>query len=70
MADRTAPQPLPAGAPGSRRLGLQAAVKYVREHREDDERIGKALRRVASEGSPEEIAGFMAALVVLIRKPG
>ncbi len=69
MADQTTPQPLPARAPGSRRLDLQAAVNYAKEHREDDERIGKALRRVANEGTPEEIAGFTAALVALIRQP-
>lgn len=68
MTDQTAPQRLPAGAPGSGQLDLQAAVNYVTEHREDDERIGKALRRVANEGTPGEIAGFAAALVALIRE--
>lgn len=68
MTDQTAPQRLPAGAPGSRQLDLQAAVNYVTEHREDDERIGKAVRRVANEGTPGEIAGFAAALVALIRE--
>ena len=68
MPDQTAPQPVPETPSGSKSLDLQTAVAYVQEHRYDDEKIGKALRKVVNEGTPEEIAGFTAALVALIRK--
>ena len=69
MPDQTVSQPVPETASGSRPLDLQSAVKYVTEHKADDGKIGKALRKVVTEGTPEEIAGFTAALVALIRQP-
>ena len=69
VLDQTDSQPVPETPSGSRQLDLQTAVAYVREHRYDDAKIGKALRKVANEGTPEEIAGFTAALMALIRQP-
>ena len=57
-------------ASGSKSLDLQRAVDYVRKHRDDDQMVGKALRRVVSEGSIGEIAAFMASLIQILRQPG
>ena len=69
MPDQTDSQPVPETTSGSKSLDLQSAVNYVKEHKDDDGKIGKALRKVANEGTPEEIAGFTAALMALIRAP-
>ena len=69
MPDQTVSQPVPETASGSRPLDLQSAVNYVTEHRDDDGKIGKALRKVVTEGTPDEVAGFTGALVALIRQP-
>ena len=66
--DNTPPEK--AMAPESKSLDLQRAVDYVREHREDDQMIGKALRRVVSEGSIGEIAAFTASLINILQQPG
>ena len=68
MPDQTDSQPVPETPPGSKSLDLQSAVNYVKEHKDDDGKIGKALRKVANEGTPEEIAGFTAALIALVRE--
>ena len=47
---------------------VQAVVSFVREHIHDDKAVGRALRRVARRGTPGEIAGFIAALVDLLRE--
>ena len=47
---------------------IQDVVAYAREHVNDDETIGKVLRRVVRKGSAGQIAGFVAALVELLRE--
>lgn len=69
MADATTLQVRSEDPPVSKRLDLQSALDYVKEFKDNDEKIGKALRKVAIEGTPGEIAGFTAALIDLIRKP-
>ena len=54
----------------SRGLDLQRALSYVAARRDDDRVVGNALRRVANEGTPGEIAGFKAGFVELIRQGG
>ncbi len=70
MPNQTVSQPLPETPSGSKPLDLQSAVNYVAMHKDNDKEIGRALRKVANEGTPEEIAGFTAALIALIRQPG
>lgn len=47
---------------------IRAVVTYAREHIQDDEAVGRALRRVVRKGSTGEIAGFLAALVDLLKE--
>ena len=47
---------------------IQGVVAYVRAHCHDDKAIGRALRRVVRKGSAGEIAGFISALVDLLRE--
>ena len=47
---------------------IRAVVTYAREHIQDDEALGRALRRVVRKGSTGEIAGFLAALVDLLKE--
>ena len=54
----------------SRGLDLQRALSYVAARRDDDRVVGNALRQVVNEGMSEEIAGFTAGLVELIRQGG
>lgn len=63
------PERPPETASGPKPLDLQGAVGYVTMHKDDDEQIGKALRRVVHQGTPEEVAGFTAALVKLLQQP-
>ena len=46
---------------------VRAVVAYAREHIDDDEAVGRVLRRVVHKGTPGEIAGFVAALVDLLK---
>ena len=69
MPDQTDSQPVPETLSEPKPLDLQGAVNYVAMHKDNNEKIGKALRKVANEGTPEEIAGFTAALIALIRQP-
>ena len=46
---------------------IEAVVSYVQAHIDDDKAIGRAIRRVVRKGTPGEVAGFMAALVDLLR---
>ena len=68
--DQTVSEPKrePETASGAKPLDLQRAFNYVATHRDNDEKVGKALRKVAKEGTPGEIAGFTAALIDLIRQ--
>lgn len=47
---------------------IQAVVSYVSERIDDDNAIGRALRRVVHKGTMGEVAGFTAALVDLLRE--
>ena len=66
--DNTLPEKEMAQKSGS--LNLKRAVDYVREHRDNDQIVGKALRRVVSEGSIGEIAVFTASLIDILQQPG
>ena len=56
-------------SPPSRPLDLQKALDYVRQHKDDDRIVGRALRRLVNEGSLGEIAAFTASLIELLRQP-
>ena len=49
--------------------GIQETVAHVSAHIEDNDLVGRALRRVVNKGSPEEILEFTAALIRLLREP-
>ena len=63
------PERAPETASGAKPLDLQGAVDYVTMHKDNDESIGKALRKVVHQGTPGEVAGFTAALVALLQQP-
>ena len=46
---------------------IRKVVSYVEEHIDDDQAVGRALRRVVRKGTTGEIAGFSAALIDLLR---
>ena len=48
-------------------LDLQKALSYVREHIKNNEKIGGALRRVVSKGTPGEIHEFTGKLIDLLQ---
>ena len=48
---------------------LQAVLSYVEEHIDNDARVGRALRRVVSKGTPGEIHEFAGKLIDLLRDP-
>ena len=48
---------------------LQAVLSYVEEHIDNDARVGRALRRVVSKGTPGEIHEFAGKLIDLLRHP-
>ena len=50
-------------------VNLSQALAYLAEHKDDDEKVGKALRRVVNKGTMGEIAIFTAALIDYIREP-
>ena len=47
---------------------LQAVLSYVEDHIDNDERIGRALRRVACKGTPGQIYEFVGKLIDLLRQ--
>ena len=49
-------------------LDLQRALDYIAEHKDDDRRIGYALRRVVNQGTPGQIAAFTSTLIDYIRQ--
>ena len=53
----------------SKPLDLRRALDYVREHKGNDQIVGRALRRLVNEGSIGEIAAFTALLIDLLRQP-
>ena len=50
-------------------LDLPQALAFLAEYKDDDEKVGKALRRVVNKGTTGEIAAFTAALIDHIREP-
>ncbi len=49
-------------------LNLQRALDYITKHKDDDESIGYALRRVVHQGTPGQIAAFTSALIDHLRQ--
>jgi hypothetical protein len=49
-------------------LDIGRVVAYIAEHRADDVAIGYAVRRVSRDGTPEQIAVFLGALIELMRR--
>ena len=46
---------------------IREVVSYMKEHIDDDQVVGRALRRVVQKGTTGDVAGFTAALVDLLR---
>ena len=49
--------------------GIQETVSHVSAHFDDNDLVGRALRRVVNKGAPEETLEFTAALIRLLREP-
>lgn len=76
-ADRSEPErgrPREASAGHERRarpLDLERVIEFVEREQHNDASIGYAVRRVANEASPEQIAAFLAVLLQTLRRsPG
>lgn len=52
----------------ARPLDLDRVIAYLRREELSDQAIGYAVRRVAREGTPEQVAAFLAVLLDLIRR--
>ena len=50
-------------------VGYLKMVDYLREHRDDDRRVGSAIRRVINKGTDGQISAFLAAVVDCLREP-
>ena len=70
MPKETVVQPLPEKPSRPKPLNLQTVVEYVQMHKNENEKGRKGAAKVATEGTPEEIAGFTPALIPLIQQPG
>ena len=57
-----------ASRPAKAPFELQKALDYLDKNKDNDERIGKLIRRVVNKGSPGEIGGFVAALIDTLRQ--
>ena len=69
--DRATPNATAKTSPRSSQdtdLNLPQALSYLVEHKDDDEKVGKALRRVVNKGTMGEIAAFTAALIDHLRE--
>ena len=49
---------------------IRDVVAYVEKHIDDDQAVGRALRRVVRKGTTGQVAAFNAALIDLLRSHG
>ena len=50
-------------------LDLEAFLRYLEKHKDDDRRVGRAIRRVVNRGTQGQIAVFLSEMVDHLREP-